>query len=298
MNIRQHRGSILIFTLWVLVCLSLIALGFGRRARLEMRAAAYEMDRLTGRMLAHAAINAGIAELQNNFNKRPKYHTLSDEWAKEQKVSGEEIFGYAAGDLASAVKVTYRIVDEERKVNINLASKELLDNFGLLPRSASAEILIRRSGKDGTASGDDLEFGAPEELLQLGSVGISDWMGNPDRSIPGLRDLVTVHGLGKININTAPEELIAAIPGLHTWAAEAIVENRPFKDFSELEGLGGTGMGSMSQIKEYCVLASFYFTIIGKARMHDGRVVAVARAVVFFPRGGLSRPRTLAWREG
>jgi type II secretory pathway component PulK len=123
-------------------------------------------------------------------------------------------------------------------------------------------------------------------------------MGDPERSKPGLRDLVTVHSSGKININTAPEELIAAIPGLHTWAAEAIVENRPFKDFSELEELGGTGMSSMSQIKEYCVLASSYFTIIGKAQMHDGRVVAVARAVIVFPRGGLSRPRTLAWREG
>ena len=63
MNIRHHRGSVLIFTLWMLVCLSLIAFGFGRRARLELRAAAYEMDRLTGRLLAHAAIEAGADAL-------------------------------------------------------------------------------------------------------------------------------------------------------------------------------------------------------------------------------------------
>ena len=111
MNIRQHRGSVLIFTLWILVCLSLIAFGFGRRARLEMRAAAYEMDRLTGRLLAHAAIEAGIAELQRNFEEQRAFHGLSDTWAKEQKVPAQEILGFDAAELASAVKVTHLIVD-------------------------------------------------------------------------------------------------------------------------------------------------------------------------------------------
>jgi len=296
LNRRQHRGSVLIFTLWILVCLSLIALGFGRRARLEVRAAAYEMDHLTARLLAHAAIEAGMAELRKNFNQNPGFQALSDAWAKEQEVPADEILGPDAADFASAVTVTYLIVDENRKININRADREFLRNFDLLPGSIASDIIARRFGEDEVASGDDYLFAVPEELLQLDNLDVSDWIGDPDSSELSLRDAVTVYGSGKLNINTAPEEVIAAIPGLRKRVASAIVDRRPFKNFSELKKLRGVDSGDVSLVEKYCRLTSSHFTITGKAQMHNGRVVAVVSAVV--RRNQSTRTQPIAWREG
>ncbi len=296
MKIRQQRGSVLVFTLWILVCLSLIALGFGRRARLEVRAAAYEMDRLTGRMLAHAAIEMGMAELRKNFNQQPTSQGLSDAWAKEQIVPAAEILGPAAADLAVAVTVTYLIIDEGRKININRADEKFLRNFDLLPEPAVGDIIARRFGQDEVASGDDYMFTAPEELIELDGVDISDWWGKPNSTELSLCDAVTVYGTGRININTAPEELIAAIPGLRRQIAKAIVRRRPFKSFSTLGKINGIRSADVSLIEKYCRLTSSHFTIICKAQMHDGRVVAVTHAVV--ARNQAARSKPLAWREG
>jgi len=278
------------------VCLSLIALGFGRRARLEVHAAAYEMDQLTGRLLAHAAIEAGMAKLRESFNQNPEFQSLSDAWAKEQTVPAEEILGPDAADFASAVTVTYLIVDENRKININKADENFLRNFDLLPSSAARDIIARRLGEDKVTSGDDNEFGAPEELLELKNVDVSDWLGDPDSSELSLCDAVTVYGSGKINVNTAPEEVIAAIPGLNKRAASAIVESRPFKDFSKLEKLIDVDSEHVSLIEKYCTPTSSHFTITGKAQMHNGRVVAVVSAVV--KRSRSTRTGLIAWREG
>jgi len=278
------------------VCLSLIALGFGRRARLEVRAAAYEMDRLTGRLLAHAAIEAGMAKLRESFNQNPEFQSLSDSWAKEQTVPAEEILGPDAADFASSVTVTYLIVDEDRKININKADEKFLRNFDLLPRSVSGDIIRRRSGEDEVASGDDYEFGAPEELLEFKNVDVSDWLGDPDGSELSLCDAVTVYGSGEINVNTAPKEVIAAIPGLNERVASTIIEHRPFRNFSALEKLSDIDSEHVSLIEKYCKVTSSLFTITGKAQMHNGRVVAVVSAVV--KRSRSTKTGTIAWREG
>jgi len=305
---RRYRGSILIFTLWILVCLSLIALGFGRRARLEVRAAAYEMDCLTARLLARSAVELGMAALREDFGRSAEYDALNESWAGEHEVDVEQIVGEAAAGFSEGATVTFTIVDENRKLNINRASADLLDNFEMMPSAISGEIIARRLGEDTFSSSDDYTFIATEELLQFKKFEVSDWLDTPSDS--GLRfcDAITVYGSGKININTAPVEVISAIPGLRRAVAEDIVayrrgpdgiegtgDDNTFRAINEIRNVPRIMSSEVSLINRYCELSSSAFTVTGKAQLHNGRVTAVVRAVVRH----LASPKgKLAWREG
>jgi len=292
----RHRGSILIFTLWILVCLSLIALGFGRRARLEVRAAAYEMDSMTARLLARSAVELGVAALREDAVMSPDFDALTEPWAKEKEVPIGDIMGAAADGLGEEVLVTYSIVDEGRKLNINRATEDMLRSFKLLPRVIAGEIAMRRHGEDTGSKSDDYSFSVPEELLEFKGLEAEDWMEENEDMQVRLCDTITVYGSGKININTAPPELIAVIPDLSQGAADDIVDYRRGPD-----GVDGTGddnpfrlIEDLANVPGLRDVKSPAFTITGKARLRDGRVAATVQAVV---RQSVYTTRREAWRE-
>ena len=54
----QHRGGfVLVSVLWILAILTVISLGFARRAMLERRMAWYALDREQAQQMARAAAN-------------------------------------------------------------------------------------------------------------------------------------------------------------------------------------------------------------------------------------------------
>ncbi len=306
---RTERGSILVFTLCVLVCVSLIALGFGKRARLEMRAAAYEADKLAARMLARAAVEMGMAKLRENFAKLPLYHSLSDAWAQEETVQLDKVLPEASPEMVQSSTVTITIVDEGRKLNINRVDERFLLRFRLLPVSVANEIIGRRLGEDEEVSGDDYLFTVPEELVQFKGFDASDWFGDPEKDELRLCDALTVYGSSRVNINTVPPEILTAVPDLSRSDALRIIEyrrgrdgkdgtgdDRPFKQFDSLRKVRGIDRGKISVIERYCRLDSGVFTVTGKAQLHNERVTAVVQAVVRRDRG--FGTRILAWREG
>ena len=62
---RSPRGFVLVTVLWVLAILSLITIGFGRRAMLDRKAATYTLDHDRAMYRARGAVERGIAELRN-----------------------------------------------------------------------------------------------------------------------------------------------------------------------------------------------------------------------------------------
>ncbi|HOQ89068.1 MAG TPA: hypothetical protein PLX03_02905, partial [Candidatus Hydrogenedentes bacterium] len=59
------RGFVLVCVLWVTALLSLLALGFARRAMLDRRAATYALDHAVAMAAARGAVERGILEIMN-----------------------------------------------------------------------------------------------------------------------------------------------------------------------------------------------------------------------------------------
>lgn len=109
----DRKGSVLMVSMWVLAMLVIFAIGLGRRASLNLKLSRLQRDGLRARFAAEAGIKKAIANLKNDQNN---YDSLDESWNANQKIS----FG-------SGESFTLQIADEERKININTASQELIN---------------------------------------------------------------------------------------------------------------------------------------------------------------------------
>ncbi|HEO71221.1 MAG TPA: hypothetical protein ENN80_08155, partial [Candidatus Hydrogenedentes bacterium] len=129
-----------------------------------------------------------------------------------------------------------------------------------------------------------------------------DWLGEDGK--PGLVDLLTCWGSGRININTASETVLQCIPDLDESAITTILAFRAGMDgelgtdddeaFYNMEDLAVRGRitgDSAEAIKRYCTFSSTCYTITGIATLRRGKVRACCRAVV-------SGANVIQWREG
>ncbi len=253
MKKQTESGVILIITLWVLLILSVIALGFSIELHLEARLARYQVDSHTAYYLAKAGIERAMVELKNDLvldhkSRTAIYDGLDDSWSWTDDT--KDIFDhFKLGEGTYTVNV----VDEYSKLNINYASEPMLEglfkalNFDdddakfyagaiidyrkpddtyLFDTTQSKEEFYYPS-EDSTLAkahfknaNDSTGYVTPDELLQ--SPGMTpdilftprEVYGDPETKI-ALINLVTVDGDGTININTAPlPSLTAVVIGL------------------------------------------------------------------------------------
>ena len=142
------KGSVLITTLWIMAILTLLAMGIGFRASIEVRLSKYAIDRLEARYLAKAGI---VKARQHLKDSRTMNDTLYECGIKfEGENTPETIFGDEFNELGNgsfSVRYTalkkvesveaeegeegyevvmrptevYGVEDEERKININMS---------------------------------------------------------------------------------------------------------------------------------------------------------------------------------
>src|SRR4030042_3955323 len=92
----NQSGVVLVITLWILLILSTIALGFAFEMHLESRLARYQLDSHTALYLAQAGINRAMVELKNDLildrKARPQaIDNLGESWANNE-ISNEEYY--------------------------------------------------------------------------------------------------------------------------------------------------------------------------------------------------------------
>ncbi len=298
---RRNQGFVLVTTLWVLVIATVLVIGFSHRAFLEARAAAYSLDQAQARLMAQAAVNRGVIELRNKFYKDrlieeedgtiPSTHQ-GQPWAQTMALHQEEGF-LDLGENFERDGVWLNIMDADRYININTAPDPLLENIEGLSRGIIRAIKLRRN--DDTLKEQGVSrFQAIEELRYLRGMRDEDWFGNKDH--PGVRNLFTIHGGPGININTAPREVLAAIPNLDKAAVDSILayrgDDKRDQDGKPLKGTRGFATlqdvqenteirgDPLIAIQEFCSFNSTYFIISGTATRQGGKVRAEIRAVV------------------
>ncbi len=260
--LRDNKAQVFVVSLWVLMILTILALNIGHRVSFALRVTGYYKDRFKSRLLAKAAVNRGVYELLSD--KTIDYDAMTDSWADNESVFKAIVVGedpkaygsvsYVTGDDTQN-ETRYGIVDEERKVNINTASKEvltvLLEKIGVdTPQDAAQNILIWR----GDAPDPDNVYATLgyhpksakieriEELVLIPGLELKDYY--------ALQEWATVYGNGLLNINTASADTLglfargiarqnsisdAVADALVTKIIESRQRNEYFKDSGDID---------------------------------------------------------------
>ncbi len=245
MNLSR-QGSVLVLALWALLMLSIfsLSLGFGVRQRATL------LNRLTTLDALYPIAYSGVENAKSLVRSDPDaaVDTLTDSWAVSQPTNLTMVNGiFSMGGSGYP-----GLVDEERKINLNTTSAEILSRLfqivGGLDREHAEEIVYcLMDWMDSDSFFGHPQYGAeasyyedlrfpytakdkPYELL--------DEMLLVKGVTPGLfekvRLFVTVYGSGQVNINTAPREVLGAL-GFNPTAAQTIARYR-----AGVDGIDGT----------------------------------------------------------
>jgi len=181
-----NSGSILVAAIWILAFFIILTAGLYSIISGQIRLAARVQQIFYGKHLARSACVYAVAKR----NEADLPYDVLYELRKKQII-----------ELGNS-ELSYILVDEESKININTASsgtlKSLFEETGKLSAISAQEladaVLSRRA---------EQVFRLKEELLSLEGV--------KEESYEAYKDFITVYGKGEININTSPPEVLKAL---------------------------------------------------------------------------------------
>jgi general secretion pathway protein K len=265
--VTSDRGIALLMVLWIVIILMVIALSFSFMTRTDTHATLFFKEGSEKQFLAEAGIERAIMEMfYRTYVKSLPSVPMGSE---EIKVDGTEYQGRLGADY-----YVYGIVDESGKINLNLLTDtsgiilgNLLTNRGV-PKEVADTIVDsvldwmdsdethRLQGAESDyymslpvpykAKND--KFEALEELLLI--KGMTPEILYGTAKTPGIINFLTVYSkTGGINVNTAPREVLAALPGMTPEMAEQIVGLRASGEIKDLEAVKqvmGEGFKTMS----------------------------------------------------
>jgi general secretion pathway protein K len=257
------RGIALIIVLWVIALLMVIVFSFSTLSRTETTSALGFREMIEKKNLAEAGLERGIFEIV--FRKQKTRPIGEEAWRPD---GTPYILPLGSGN------VSVRTIEESGKIDINMltdASGILLKNL-LVQRGVAEEDAdtIVDSLLDWKDSGDsdahrlhgaesdyyqtlpapypakNANFDTVEELLLV--KGMTPGILFGDREKKGIAGLLTVHArTGKINVNSAPKEVLAAIPGIGPELADTLVSERTSREtlsIADIQALLGQNKAS------------------------------------------------------
>ena len=303
---RRSDGFVLIAVIWVLAILTVLAIGFGRRALLDQRAAALSVDRTRTQYLARGAVEYGIASLRNQAIIQSVAEQYGGEaqsgihGVRKNLLKESDLFDLGDPSLQANDAVSFTLEECEGRISLNATPREVFDSIEGLSFTTVTAILRRRDEEV------PQPFLAVEEARFVDGITDQGWYGSAER--PGLRDLFTVYGDGRINVNAAPREVLEALPDMDPSAVALIIsyragsdgkletsDDRRFRNVEEIATATGIDMNDLAPLSRFCKFESQFFTITGTATQRQGKVRSASTAVVQVDGGNAM---VLNWWEG
>ncbi len=258
---KSRNGTILVLVLFILMLMSAFSLTVGYMVRQQIQMATRLENREKLRYIAEAGVKKAIYLLNDLNDKQARADALNQEWSRNSSAFqdiplGDGIFSvlYSTGPqkgqkLIKKEQVQYGMIDEERKINLNLTkspviltrllkyaagineedAKALADSIldwkdeDDFPSAAGAESRYYRSLSPAYQP-KNANFGVLEELLYV--------KGMTPLILEKLRPFVTLNGTGKVNLNTASEIVLISI-GLNPSLVKKILDFRKGDDGEE-----------------------------------------------------------------
>lgn len=245
----SQKGIALTMVLWVLTILMVIVLSFSFAARTETHSTLIFKEGIENKFLAEAGLERGIMEI---FYRRQNLNIEgSDIWAIDNKP-----YAIQLGNGNCTVK----IADEAGKVDINATSdvilKNLLMNLGVQGEKLDiivdsimdwkdADDLHRLNGAESDYymslpnpyKAKNANFDTLEELLLI--KGMTPEILYGDGGNKGAIAFFTVTSKrNAINVNTAPKEILTALPDITPEIADGIISYRENKRITNPQEVG------------------------------------------------------------
>ncbi|OPL13382.1 MAG: hypothetical protein AVO39_03690 [delta proteobacterium MLS_D] len=316
---RNDRGIALLLVVLVMVLIVSAAIQFNASSRTRVYEAANTGDGIILEHVSKSCIAVGRYVLKEEDGD---VVSLRDDWARAEEVSLQTAAAFGIGHCE------VRVTDESGKIPLNMlvdengvveAWRDLLVRFlslSLFGLSEQEACDIVDAVTDWIDEDDDITgFGAEQgyyrglaspcdckngpldtidELLLVKGVTEDLFHGRDD--IPGIRNFLTVHETGGININTAPEPVLQALsPAITAGMADDM--NRYRRD--ENNDLSASswyrrvpGMGDVTIAAELIGIRSDFFSIESTGRMDS--MIRRITAVVKRERPG-DMPVILSW---
>ena len=256
----HRKGMTLVAILMLCSLLVIICLRFWDEASWHVRVQANREQVFVALLAAHSAMSIGMASLFHDTNMSDD---LDERWTVTPKwIASAPLF-------LNGASATVLVVDESSKMNVNMVTEDELTSllFALDTGLTASSTLLNMTIKQGSArrlaqcildyiDEDNVprpmgaeqeeykELGLPppanqamrdiRELLNIPGVTQDTVQGHD--SHPGLFQVLTTLGEGRINLNTAFPEVIEAIPGPPGYSEaqradffKALYDARPFK---------------------------------------------------------------------
>lgn len=263
-----QRGFALVAVLLVLTLLGVVGAEFAYSMRLEATAARTWKETIIAGHLAEAAVEQALRELAGDS---PSAALAEDGqltfYTRERSALPRLPRTRVA--LAGAGEFSYRITDEEARLNVNTAPPDRLDRLLQaleLPKAERDAVVdaiqdwrdTNDEHRTNGAESDDYYLKLPvpyrarnadleslNELLQIRHVTAALARGAEGR--PGLLDLLTVKSPGQVNVNTAPAAVLRAL-GLSTAEITDIEQSRRREPYLAVPGrFGGRGLVAVTR---------------------------------------------------
>jgi general secretion pathway protein K len=250
-NLQQ--GIALLIVLWVMAILMVTVFSFSMMSRAETYGTLAFKEAEEKKFLAEAGIERGIMEIINLSVNRNQMLTLV---GKELWKADGTAYTTDTGDGGYVV----RIIDESGKIWLNGLSEEngiilknLLISQGTSPENADSIVDCILDWKDtddlhhlnGVESdyymllpnpykAKNANFDTLEELILVKGITPEILYGS-DKTKGIIRYLTLYGNTAKININAAPKEIMASIPGMTAEMAEQIIALRTSAEINSEE---------------------------------------------------------------
>lgn len=240
---RSHRGFALLASVWLMVAIASVGLEIAWLARTRRLATLNTLDATRARAGATAGLEHARARLADALT-RAGGDALADPW--RWAVGGDSV------DIGTA-RYTYRMRDDGAALDVNRATEPMLTR---LFAACGADALAAMQGAQRVADWRD-----PDTARRAHGAERSDYLAMAARTLPSdgpvrsvtelddvaglpvqpwacVRPRLQVGGAGRVNPNTAPVEVLSALPGFSLVTAQAVVVARSsgaaVRNFGEL----------------------------------------------------------------
>ena len=232
---KGARGSVLLLSLWATATLASIGIAQATHISLELK----WVDRLHEARQAWYLVLEGIAIVSSRLSTpdpatdNPAWDALKESWGQTPK----KPLSFELGT------VQYRVQDEQARIPLNAAAATLLARLPGFTQPAADELVRRRAEKKLVSHLGEL----PSVLKNFGFQ---------SESLTKLEPLVTLYGVGPVNLNTASDKVLVALGLTEGFAKELL--GYP----AGLDGVVGTSddgiLEEVTSEKMEAVLKGFY----------------------------------------
>jgi len=263
LGLRDSKGSILIVCFFVLVLLTMFTITVGYTMRQKLQVLSRLDTRQKLRLIGNAGVQKAIYELLKSHERVVPYDALNQSWSHNEAAFkdievGEGLFSvnYSAEHpqgvlLSSQEDKQYGLIDEERKIHVNLIFKSP-EIFRTLFREAAAmskddAAALVDAIRDWADEDDDASLTGAESRYYKGltppykprngpfaTLSELHWIkGMTPEIYNKIQPYITLDSSGQVSLNTAPKTVLMAL-GISPGFCNAIVAYRKGRD--QVEG--------------------------------------------------------------